>query len=186
MIASDATSENWNNNDNKTLIWNSYDFYPPDMFHSLVYIWTQLRHQHSREIQWENCTSRYQKSILELWPHPSSVEWKLKLLQAMTTLQQQQQEDVQAMQQPLGSVAKLVASGIQEVPPMFRVKSKIQQGYCTTNACNDDDDDEESTIPVIDFAGFHLTERRPLILQQIRRASEDWGFFQVEFFCPWT
>jgi hypothetical protein len=62
----------------------------------------------------------------------------------MTTLQQQQQEDVQAMQQPLGSVAKLVASGI------------------------------------------HLTERCPLILQQIRRASEDWGFFQVEFFCPWT
>ncbi len=89
------------------------------------------------------------------------------------------------MQQPLGSVAKLVASGIQEVPPMFRVKSKIQQGYCTTNAC-DDDDDEESTIPVIDFTGFHLTERRPLILQQIRRASKDWGFFQVEFFRPWT
>lgn len=29
MIASDATSENWNNNNNnnKTLIWNSYDFY---------------------------------------------------------------------------------------------------------------------------------------------------------------
>ncbi|CAM6059441.1 unnamed protein product [Sphagnum tenellum] len=80
---------------------------------------------------------------------------------------------------PLGSVAKLVASGIREVPPMFRVKSKIQQGYCTTNACDDDDDDEESTIPVIDFAGFHLTERRPLILQQIRRASEDWGFFQI-------
>ncbi len=109
-------------------------------------------------------------------------------LQAMTTLQQEQQ-DVQAMQQPLGSVAKLVASGIQQVPPMFRVKSKIQQGYCTTNACNDDDDDDaedESTIPVIDFAGFHGTERRPLILQQIRRVSEEWGFFQVEFFCPWT
>lgn len=106
-------------------------------------------------------------------------------LQAMTTLQQQQQqEDVQAMQQPLGSVAKLVASGIREVPPMFRVKSKIQQGYCTTNTCNDAE--EESTIPVIDFAGFHGTDRRPLILQQIRRASEDWGFFQVEFFCPWT
>lgn len=104
----------------------------------------------------------------------------------MRTLQQQQQQDVQAMQQPLGSVAKLVASGIREVPPMFRVKSKIQQGYCTTNTCNDDDDDEESTIPVIDFAGFHLTERRPLILQQIKRASEDWGFFQVQFFCPWT
>jgi hypothetical protein len=123
--------------------------------------------------------------MLELWHHTSSVEWMLKLLQAMTTLQQQQQQDVQAMQQPLGSVAKLVASGIQEVPPMFRVKSKIQQGYCTTNTC-DDDAEEESTIPVIDFAGFHGTERRPLILQQIRRASEDWGFFQVEFFCPWT
>jgi hypothetical protein len=107
----------------------------------------------------------------------------------MTTLQQQQQQDVQVMQQPLGSVAKLVALGIQQVPPMFRVKSKIQQGYCTTNACNDDDDDDaedESTIPVIDFTGFHGTERRPLILQQIRRASKEWGFFQVEFFCPWT
>jgi hypothetical protein len=106
----------------------------------------------------------------------------------MTTLQQQQQQqqDMQAMQ-PLGSVAKLVASGIREVPPMFRVKSRIQQGYCTTNGCDDDDDaEEESTIPVIDFAGFHATERRPLILQQIRRASEDWGFFQVELFSPWT
>jgi hypothetical protein len=67
-----------------------------------------------------------------------------------------------------GSVMEL--AGGQTVPDVFKINAKIEE--CRTVAAGG------RAIPVVDLSGLH-GEKRAELVEQMRAASEEWGFFQV-------
>jgi hypothetical protein len=68
-----------------------------------------------------------------------------------------------------GSVMQLSQSNT--VPDLFKSKTKIEESRTA--------DAGGRAIPVIDFSGLHVPEKRAEIVEQMRAAGEEWGFFQV-------
>ncbi|CAK9232606.1 unnamed protein product [Sphagnum troendelagicum] len=67
-----------------------------------------------------------------------------------------------------GSVMQL--AGGQTVPDVFKINAKIEE--CRTVAAGG------RAIPVVDLSGLH-GEKRAELVEQMRAASEEWGFFQI-------
>ncbi|CAM6059439.1 unnamed protein product [Sphagnum tenellum] len=67
-----------------------------------------------------------------------------------------------------GSVMQLAAG--QTVPDVFKLNAKIEE--CRTVAAGG------RAIPVVDLSGLH-GEKRAELVEQMRAASEEWGFFQI-------
>jgi isopenicillin N synthase-like dioxygenase len=67
-----------------------------------------------------------------------------------------------------GSVMQL--AGGQTVPDVFKINAKIEE--CRTVAAGG------RAIPVVDLSGLH-GENRAELVEQMRAASEEWGFFQI-------
>ncbi|TVU07392.1 hypothetical protein EJB05_47445, partial [Eragrostis curvula] len=82
--------------------------------------------------------------------------------------------EVRALDATLAGVHGLVASGITHVPRIFRVPNAKENAL---KAPNGDPGHElpTATIPVIDLAGGD----RAVVVDAIRRAAAEWGFFQV-------
>jgi hypothetical protein len=70
------------------------------------------------------------------------------------------------------SVKDMASLGLKEIPGQFRASWQVKK------ACSSASNSNGPAIPVIDLAGLH-GERRSLIIEQIKTASEEWGFFQV-------
>jgi hypothetical protein len=70
------------------------------------------------------------------------------------------------------SVKDMASLGLKEIPGQFRASWQVKK------ACSSASNPNGPAIPVIDLAGLH-GERRSLIIEQIKTASEEWGFFQV-------
>jgi hypothetical protein len=68
------------------------------------------------------------------------------------------------------SVKDVASSGLKEIPGEFRASWQVKKAS-TSNS-------NGQSIPIIDLAGLH-GENRSLIIEQIKTASEEWGFFQV-------
>jgi hypothetical protein len=68
------------------------------------------------------------------------------------------------------SVKDMASLGLKEIPGQFRASWQVKKA-CASNS-------NAPAIPIIDLAGLH-GERRSLIIEQIKTASEEWGFFQV-------
>jgi hypothetical protein len=103
------------------------------------------------------------------------------------------------LHQAFGSISDLAASGIREVPAMFKLPSEIQDccSSCSisssssrsSSSSSDDDDEnngtagihEENSVAVIDLSDLlhQDSERRASVVANIRSALEEWGFFQV-------
>ncbi len=98
------------------------------------------------------------------------------------------------LHQAFGSISDLAASGIREVPAVFKLPSQIQDS-CSSSSCSsssssssDDDENngtvgihEENSVAVIDLSDLlhQDSERRTSVVANIRSALEEWGFFQV-------
>jgi hypothetical protein len=68
------------------------------------------------------------------------------------------------------SVKDMASLGLKEIPGQFRASWQVKKA-CASNS-------NAPAIPIIDLAGLH-GDRRSLIIEQIKTASEEWGFFQV-------
>ncbi|CAK9236584.1 unnamed protein product [Sphagnum troendelagicum] len=83
----------------------------------------------------------------------------------------------------------LAASGIREVPAVFKLPSQIQDSCSSCSSSNSSDDEnngtagihEENSVAVIDLSDLlhQDSERRASVVVNIRSALEEWGFFQV-------
>ncbi len=100
------------------------------------------------------------------------------------------------LHQTFGSISDLAASGIREVPAVFKLPSQIQdcRSSCSSsssssssNSSGDDENNgtagihEENSVAVIDLSDLlhQDSERRASVVANIRSALEEWGFFQV-------
>jgi hypothetical protein len=104
------------------------------------------------------------------------------------------------LHQAFGSISDLAASGIREVPAVFKLPSQIQDSCSScsissssssrSSSSNSSDDDEnngtagiheENSVAVIDLSDLlhQDSERRASVVANIRSALEEWGFFQV-------
>jgi hypothetical protein len=68
------------------------------------------------------------------------------------------------------SVTDLATLGLEEIPGEFRAAWRIEKDSGSNS--------DGQSIPVIDLADLH-GEKRSSIVEQLKRASEEWGFFQV-------
>ncbi|XP_051142065.1 1-aminocyclopropane-1-carboxylate oxidase homolog 11-like [Andrographis paniculata] len=79
-------------------------------------------------------------------------------------------EEIEKFDRTKVGVKGLVDSGITKLPRLFQ----------TSESVSEDNDSSNVQIPVIDFQGVDLGGSRRLeIVDEIRRASENWGFFQI-------
>ncbi|XP_051142095.1 1-aminocyclopropane-1-carboxylate oxidase homolog 11-like [Andrographis paniculata] len=79
-------------------------------------------------------------------------------------------EEVEKFEKSKAGVKGLVDSGITKLPCLFRTPFRVSE----TN------DGSKVQIPVIDLQGVDLGgSRRSEIVKEIRRASENWGIFQI-------
>ncbi len=94
------------------------------------------------------------------------------------------------LHQAFGSISDLAASGIREVPAVFKLPSQIQDccsSSCSSSSSDDDENNgtvgihEENSVAVIDLSDLlhQDSERRTSVVANIRSALEEWGFFQV-------
>jgi hypothetical protein len=83
------------------------------------------------------------------------------------TLQVQLQLPVPAIDM---SVKDVASSGLKEIPGQFRASWHVKRASANNS--------NGQSIPIIDLAGLH-GGNRSLIIEQIKTASEEWGFFQV-------
>ncbi len=68
------------------------------------------------------------------------------------------------------SVTDLANLGLEEIPGEFRASWQVEKASGSNS--------DGQSIPVIDLADLH-GEKRSSIVEQLKRASEEWGFFQV-------
>ncbi|KAH8958376.1 hypothetical protein BDL97_06G020700 [Sphagnum fallax] len=68
------------------------------------------------------------------------------------------------------SVTDLATLGLEEIPGEFRAAWRIEKASGSNS--------DGQSIPVIDLADLH-GEKRSSIVEQLKRASEEWGFFQI-------
>jgi hypothetical protein len=68
------------------------------------------------------------------------------------------------------SVTELATLGLEEIPWEFRASWPVEKASGSNS--------DGQSIPVIDLADLH-GEKRSSIVEQLKRASEEWGFFQV-------
>ncbi len=102
------------------------------------------------------------------------------------------------LHQAFGSISDLAASGIREVPAVFKSPSQIQDCYSSCNSSSrssssssssssSDENNgtagihEENSVAVIDLSDLlhQDSERRTSVVANIRSALEEWEFFQV-------
>ncbi|CAM6008951.1 unnamed protein product [Sphagnum balticum] len=91
------------------------------------------------------------------------------------------------LHQAFGSISDLAASGIREVPAVFKLPSQIQDSCSSSCSSSSDENNgsagirEENSVAVIDLSDLlhQDSERRTSVVANIRFALEEWGFFQV-------
>ncbi|XP_065875678.1 1-aminocyclopropane-1-carboxylate oxidase homolog 12-like [Euphorbia lathyris] len=80
------------------------------------------------------------------------------------------EEEVKAFDETKAGVKGLVDSGITKIPKFF---------IHTPEILKTPPPEILEDVPVIDFRGYQDRERRAEIVEEIRSASENWGFFQM-------
>ncbi|KZV48198.1 2-oxoglutarate and Fe(II)-dependent oxygenase superfamily protein [Dorcoceras hygrometricum] len=84
-------------------------------------------------------------------------------------------EMLQAFDEAKSGVKGLLDSGIQKLPKIFiRPFEELLQ-----ESTNHNHKRENIQVPVIDFCEIWKPDRRKQIVEEVRTASETWGFFQV-------
>ncbi|KAG5588119.1 hypothetical protein H5410_048553 [Solanum commersonii] len=81
--------------------------------------------------------------------------------------------EIKAIDDTKAGVKGLIDAGIVEIPRIFiRPPHELAEEL---NMC------KSSTlqVPVVDLSGVELEDRRKKIVDEIREASEKWGFFQL-------
>ncbi|XP_077223504.1 1-aminocyclopropane-1-carboxylate oxidase homolog 1-like [Tasmannia lanceolata] len=81
-------------------------------------------------------------------------------------------KDLKAFDETKGGVKGLVDAGVIKIPRIFIQPAK-------DIVMKSDSGVTQLQLPVIDLRGFETECRRKAIVDEIRRASETWGFFQV-------
>lgn len=85
-------------------------------------------------------------------------------------------EMLKAFDETQAGVKGLIDSGVSKIPPIFVRPSNELAQELTYKTANQDD---QVQIPIIDLSDFENPDRRKQIVEQVRVASETWGFFQV-------
>ncbi|KAG5588116.1 hypothetical protein H5410_048550 [Solanum commersonii] len=81
-------------------------------------------------------------------------------------------DEKKAIDDAKAGVKGLVDSGIVEIPRIFiRPPHELSEEL---NMCK-----STLQVPVVDLSGIHVEDGRKKIVEEIREASEKWGFFQV-------
>lgn len=85
--------------------------------------------------------------------------------------------ELKAFDETMAGVKGLVDAGITEIPRIFRHPS----GYSETSLISGD---SQFNIPVIDLGSLSTnndsgSDKRKEIVERVREASENWGFFQI-------
>ncbi|XP_027358908.1 1-aminocyclopropane-1-carboxylate oxidase homolog 1-like isoform X2 [Abrus precatorius] len=81
--------------------------------------------------------------------------------------------EVKAFDESKTGVKGVVDSGVTKIPPMFHVK------LLDTTHTSPTDSNFNFSIPIIDLQHIHNSTWRVEVVDQIKRASQQWGFFQV-------
>uniref|UniRef100_A0A5B7ADA2 Fe2OG dioxygenase domain-containing protein n=1 Tax=Davidia involucrata TaxID=16924 RepID=A0A5B7ADA2_DAVIN len=79
-------------------------------------------------------------------------------------------KEVKEFDERKGGVKELVDSGVVKIPRFFIHSPEKLQKASSSNGLQ---------LPVIDFKGVESGRRRTEIVDEIRKASETWGFFQM-------
>ncbi|KAL3500396.1 hypothetical protein ACH5RR_039489 [Cinchona calisaya] len=79
-------------------------------------------------------------------------------------------KEIEEFQETKAGVKGLVDSGMVSIPRIFVHHEKTLGNYPTNNNLQ---------VPLIDLEGLQYSDRRIEIVDQIHRASETWGFFQL-------
>ncbi|XP_006354507.1 1-aminocyclopropane-1-carboxylate oxidase homolog 1-like [Solanum tuberosum] len=92
--------------------------------------------------------------------------------QAELTMEYDRLKELKAFDDTKAGVKGLVDSGIVEIPRIFirppdELVEELTQGKSTLHC------------PVIDFSGIEVQDHRKKVVDEIREASEKWGFFQL-------
>ncbi|XP_060180293.1 1-aminocyclopropane-1-carboxylate oxidase homolog 1-like [Lycium barbarum] len=92
--------------------------------------------------------------------------------QADLTMDYDPLKEIKAFDDTKAGVKGLVDAGIVEIPKIFirpphELAEELTQGKSTLQ------------VPVIDLSGIEIQDRRKKIVDEIREASEKWGFFQL-------
>ncbi|XP_074291048.1 1-aminocyclopropane-1-carboxylate oxidase homolog 1-like [Silene latifolia] len=82
------------------------------------------------------------------------------------------EEQLKAFDNTKAGTKGLVDSGIDTLPKIFIRPLDEVSGNCSIHAAN-------LQVPMIDLSGLEKDENRKRIVEEIRDASEKWGFFQV-------
>ncbi|XP_016477383.1 1-aminocyclopropane-1-carboxylate oxidase homolog 1 [Nicotiana tabacum] len=92
--------------------------------------------------------------------------------QAELTMDYDRSKEIKAFDDTKAGVKGLVDSGILNIPRMFI--RPTQELVEELNQCK-----STLKIPVVDLSGIEVEDRRKKIVDEIREASEKWGFFQL-------
>ena len=83
-----------------------------------------------------------------------------------------QAKEVKPFDETKAGVKELGDSGVHKIPRLFiRQSEKVQKSSSKSS-------NSGLQVPTIDFEGFG-SSRRIEVVNEIRKASENWGFFQV-------
>lgn len=93
-------------------------------------------------------------------------------LSPQTSLDNDRNKELEAFDESKAGVKGLVDAGIISIPKMFiRPAEEIAEEL---KSCHGD-----IKVPVIDLSNIQLPDKRREIIEEIRVASDEWGFFQV-------
>ncbi|KAK4357038.1 hypothetical protein RND71_022648 [Anisodus tanguticus] len=92
--------------------------------------------------------------------------------QAELTMDYDRLKELKAFDDTKSGVKGLIDAGIVEIPRIFirppdELAEELNQGKSTLQ------------VPVVDLSGIEVEDRRQKVVDEIREASEKWGFFQL-------
>ncbi|KAI3883155.1 hypothetical protein MKX03_027529 [Papaver bracteatum] len=85
-------------------------------------------------------------------------------------------KELKAFDETKAGVKGLVDAGIEKIPRIFvRTPEELAEDLAFKN----EDNNNRTDIPLIDLQGISIDQRRKEIIEEVRLASETWGFFQL-------
>lgn len=92
-------------------------------------------------------------------------------------------EELQAFDETKAGVKGLVDAGIKEIPRFFIHPTPADNSI----SLNDAGKSQLLSFPIIDLEGvFENSIKRKEVVEKVREASENWGFFQVVNHCTYS
>ncbi|KAI3842364.1 hypothetical protein MKW98_026154 [Papaver atlanticum] len=85
-------------------------------------------------------------------------------------------KELKAFDETKAGVKRLVDAEIEKIPRIFvRTPDELAEDLAFKN----EDNNNRTDIPLIDLQGISIDQRRKEIIDEVRLASETWGFFQL-------